>query len=225
MSITDLLKEPFDEKVIHWRVGATSQDKKKGIALAYIDARDATKRLDDVCGDDWQCDYPFVGCCRIGLKIKGEWLWRANGAGETRVEEEKGQYSDAFKRAATMWGVGRYLYYLPNTWVDLDQYKKIISPPKLPPWALPGFKRGAYSATLNKYIDHVRTLQDGIREQESDKGKLLEGIEAWLEIPEEGRNIIFGVSPSANGLLTTEERAFMHSPEFTNATKEVMGLR
>ena len=117
MSITDELKEPFDRKVVHWRVGATNAKKlgckpweaTKGIALAYIDARDVMKRLDDVMPDMWQDRYPFEGCCEIGLKIDGEWLWRANGAGVTDVEGEKGQYSDAFKRAAVLWGVGRYL--------------------------------------------------------------------------------------------------------------------
>jgi hypothetical protein len=139
-SITQQLKTPFDPKVIHWRVGATTGDKSKGIALAYIDARDAMKRFDDVCGDLWQVEYPFEGCCRIGIKIDNEWLWRSNGAGETQVEGEKGRYSDAFKRAAVLWGVGRYLYYLPNAWVALKAQGRshvIIDPPALPKWALP----------------------------------------------------------------------------------------
>ena len=140
MSITQELKQPFDPKVIHWRVGATTADKSKGIALAYIDARDVMKRLDDVCGDAWQVDYPFEGCCRIGIKIDNEWVWRSNGAGETQVEGEKGRYSDAFKRAAVLWGVGRYLYYLPNEWVALTPKGRshvITGTPKLPAWALP----------------------------------------------------------------------------------------
>jgi len=139
-SITQQLKEPFNPGVIHWRVGTTTQDKSKGTALAYIDARDAMKRLDDVCGDGWQVEYPFEGCCRIGIKIDGEWLWRSNGAGETNVEGEKGRYSDAFKRAAVLWGIGRYLYYLPNEWVALTPKGRshvIAQTPKLPNWALP----------------------------------------------------------------------------------------
>ena len=45
MNIFDELAKPFPETSIHWRVGATnarSQGGKptKGIALAYIDARD-----------------------------------------------------------------------------------------------------------------------------------------------------------------------------------------
>ena len=138
--IFDRLKEPFDQKLIHWRVGATSGDKSKGIALAYINARDAMKRFDDVMGLDWQCRYPFEGCCEIGLLINGAWVWRSNGAGETDIEGEKGRYSDAFKRAAVMWGVGRYLYYLPNIWVPLKPQGKshaLAEQPKLPQWAIP----------------------------------------------------------------------------------------
>ena len=137
------LKEPFEPALIHWRIGATTKDKTKGIGLAYIDARDVMKRLDDVLGvDGWQCRYPYAGCCEIGIvnPATNEWMWKANGAGETDVEGEKGQYSDAFKRAAVMWGVGRYLYYLPNVWVELDSYKRIINPPPLPKWAIPGDK-------------------------------------------------------------------------------------
>ena len=140
MELLAKLKDPFDPSVVSWRVGATTPDKTKGIALAYIDARDVMKRLDDVMGMDWQVRYPFAGCCDIGLKIDGEWLWRSNGAGETDVEGEKGQYSDAFKRAAVLWGIGRYLYYLPNIWVPLKPQGKshvLAQPPTMPGWALP----------------------------------------------------------------------------------------
>lgn len=139
--IMSALKEPFDPSVLSWRVGATSKDKTKAIALAYIDARDVMKRLDDVMGLNWQNRHPSSDCCEIGLFINGEWLWRANGAGQTDIEGEKGQFSDAFKRAAVMWGIGRYLYYLPNKWVPLDEYKQLKETPSLPAWALPRSKK------------------------------------------------------------------------------------
>ena len=104
---------------------------------------DVMKRLDDVMGLEWQCRYPFEGCCEIGLKIDGEWVWRSNGAGETQVEAEKGQYSDAFKRAAVLWGIGRYLYYLPNVWVPINEYKQLKEVPPLPAWAIPKPKEQA----------------------------------------------------------------------------------
>lgn len=147
--ILDALKAPFPEEQISWRVGAMTKDQSKGIALAYLDARDVMRRLDEVMGIDWQCRYSHVGdkgvVCEVGLRINGEWLWRANGAGETQVEAEKGALSDAFKRAAVLWGVGRYLYDLPNVWVELDN-KRIKTPPGLPDWAKPKGQAGAQNA-------------------------------------------------------------------------------
>lgn len=116
----DLLYRPFPPESISWRVGATSKDKATGIALAYIDARDVMRRLDEVCGPaNWQTRYPFSGCCEIGIKIDGEWVWKANGAGATDYEAEKGQYSDAFKRAGVLWGIAQYLYDLENWWMPI----------------------------------------------------------------------------------------------------------
>lgn len=135
------LATPFPAEKVHWRVGATTKDKDKGIALAYIDARDVMERLDTVVGPGgWQCRYPFSGCCEIGILVEGEWVWKANGAGETDVEGEKGQYSDAFKRAAVLWGIGRYLYDLPNQWMPLKPQGRthvLAQTPTLPVWALP----------------------------------------------------------------------------------------
>ena len=149
MNIAEKLKAPFPVNRIHWRVGSTNAKKlgvkpweaTKGIALAYIDARDVMQRLDDVVGPlNWQCRYSHITdkgvVCEIGILVDGNWLWRANGAGDTQVEAEKGAMSDAFKRAAVMWGIGRYLYSLPNTWVDLDN-GRIKNPPALPNWATP----------------------------------------------------------------------------------------
>lgn len=119
------LNDPFPASIISWRIGATNGDKTQGLALAYIDARDVQKRLDDVCGKDgWQCKHettpgsPKV-TCHIGIRCKDGWVWKSNGAGETDVEADKGAYSDAFKRAAVLWGVGEYLYHLKSPWVEI----------------------------------------------------------------------------------------------------------
>lgn len=137
------LKRPFDPKKISWRVGATSGDKKTGIALAYIDARDVMQRLDEVFGLDWQCRYTHADAktiCEIGVKVGDEWVWRAGGAGDTDVEAEKGAASDAFKRAAVLFGIGRYLYDIPNKWVPIKPQGKsyvLEGVPPLPNWATP----------------------------------------------------------------------------------------
>ena len=163
MSINlDMLFEPFPKEAIHWRVGSTnkayakSDDELKGIALAYIDARDVMNRLDGVCGAaNWQCRYPFEGCCELGILIDGEWIWKANGAGRTDVEGEKGQYSDSFKRAAVMWGVGQYLYSLPNEWVKIKRSGKsfkLAATPTLPNWAQAGAKGRMNKKDTDEYV-------------------------------------------------------------------------
>lgn len=122
--VFERLAEPFPADAISWRVGSTTQDKSKGMALAYLDARDVMERLDLVCGPaGWQCDYPHANgktVCRIGIKAADEWIWKADGAGDTDVEAEKGALSDAFKRAAVRWGIGRYLYGLSSPWVEIE---------------------------------------------------------------------------------------------------------
>ena len=125
--MTDLkrLFAPFSPVSVSWRIGSTNQDKTKGMALAYIDARDVMERLDEVCGPGgWQCRYSHTATktvCDIAIKIDGEWVWKADGAGDSDVEAEKGALSDAFKRAAVKWGIGRYLYALPSPWVQIVQ--------------------------------------------------------------------------------------------------------
>lgn len=132
MTDFNALAAHFDPTIVSWRVGATTQDKTKGMALAYIDARDVLERLDEVCGPaGWQCEYvpmpDHTTCCRIGIKVGDEWIWKANGGSNVAESDKadaqemaaKGGYSDAFKRAAVQWGIGRYLYAVQSPWVAL----------------------------------------------------------------------------------------------------------
>lgn len=143
MNILQQLKQPFPAEKISWRVGATNKDKSKGIGLAYIDARDVMGRLDDVFGVNWQCKYTHADSktiCEIGVLINEVWVWRAGGAGDTDFEAVKGAISDAFKRAAVLFGIGRYLYDLPNKWVVIKPQGRsyvLAETPTLPTWALP----------------------------------------------------------------------------------------
>lgn len=123
------LAAPFNPDEVSWRIGSMKKDKTAGMALAYIDARVVMDRLDTVCGPDgWQCRYSHTATktvCDIAIKCGEEWLWKADGAGDSDIEAEKGALSDAFKRAAVRWGVGRYLYELPSPWVEVDEWKRI----------------------------------------------------------------------------------------------------
>jgi hypothetical protein len=118
------LAAPFSPASVSWRIGSTTSDKSKGMALAYLDARDVMDRLDEVCtAGGWQATYPHAGqktVCSIGILCGDHWVWKSNGAGDSDIEAEKGALSDAFKRAAVLWGVGRYLYNLQSPWVEIE---------------------------------------------------------------------------------------------------------
>jgi hypothetical protein len=103
-----------------------------GRMLDYIDARFVMDRLDDLLGPgNWQNAYDLGAngkvSCRIGINVEGEWVWKADGAGETDIEGEKGSFSDAFKRAAVHWGIGRDLYGASTSGTG-----RVTSPPPRP---------------------------------------------------------------------------------------------
>ena len=124
MGIIEKLSEKLDIKDIDWRVASINE---KGCQLlAYKDARVDMKRLDSVCGALWQSEYKRdskgVLQCGIGIYIAElkDWVWRWSNGTESFAEAQKGEYSDAFKRAGFMWGIGRELYDVPFTWVKFE---------------------------------------------------------------------------------------------------------
>jgi hypothetical protein len=143
--IFTLLAAPFNPSDLEWRPGATNADKTKALALTYLTSRAVMDRLDDVVGPpNWRDDFkpgPDGGLiCGLSLRLDGEWITKWDGAENTDIEAIKGGLSDAFKRAAVKWGIGRYLYKLPSAWVACEQHGKNIilkSTPVLPEWALP----------------------------------------------------------------------------------------
>jgi hypothetical protein len=122
------LAEDFPKSAVSWRSQSLTKDGKKAMALAYIDARDVMDRLDTICGPaNWQDRYEFHGSrtvCYLSIRIDEEWITKADGAGDSDVEAEKGAISDALKRAAVKWGIGRYLYAMPTPWVPCESYDK-----------------------------------------------------------------------------------------------------
>ena len=122
-AVTCALCVPFPTTFIKWRVGSTNGN--RGLPLCYVDARAVMDRLDSVCGmDGWQCSYTPAGnmlICNLAIRLPdGSWVWKADGAGASDFEGEKGMASDALKRAAVRFGVARYLYDLKCDWVELD---------------------------------------------------------------------------------------------------------
>lgn len=122
------LAAEFPRDAVSWRAQTLSKAGDKALALAYIDARDVMRRLDEVCGpENWEDHYEETARGRviatIRIRIGDGWVSKSDGAGDTAVEAEKGGISDAFKRAAVKWGIGRYLYDLPAPWVPCDTYE------------------------------------------------------------------------------------------------------
>jgi hypothetical protein len=121
------LSDEFPRSSISWRAQTVTKTGDKALALAYIDARDVMDRLDTVCGPaNWQDRYEFHGSrtiCYLSIRIGDEWVTKADGAGDSDVEAEKGAISDALKRAAVKWGIGRYLYALESPWVPCETYE------------------------------------------------------------------------------------------------------
>jgi len=122
-----LLFAEFPRDAISWRAQSLTKDGDKAMALAYIDARDVMDRLDEIIGAcDWQDRYEFHGArtvCYLSIRVNDEWITKADGAGDSDVEAEKGAISDALKRAAVKWGIGRYLYSLKSPWVPCKTYE------------------------------------------------------------------------------------------------------
>lgn len=120
----DALSAEFPRSAVSWRAQTVTKDGTKALALAYIDARDVMDRLDEVCGpENWSDRYEFHGSrtvCYLSIRVDGEWIVKADGAGDSDVEAEKGAISDALKRAAVKWGIGRYLYHIEAPWVPCE---------------------------------------------------------------------------------------------------------
>lgn len=124
--IQDGLAAPFSEDEIEFLPRAQSNG--KALGLAYIDARTVMNRLDAVVGPaNWSFDFDPV--TPDGKMVKGRLTVLGTtkcDAGEASTEEEilKSAVSDALKRCAVHFGIGRYLYYLPRVWAPYDAQKR-----------------------------------------------------------------------------------------------------
>jgi hypothetical protein len=115
------------EMPFRWKVQAVSKYKPTATCVAYIDARDAMNRLDEVLGiDGWRDEYTIINSnlfCTVYIKVENEWIGKSDCGVESMMEKEKGQSSDAFKRACVKWGIGRFLYSKDVEYVTTNEQK------------------------------------------------------------------------------------------------------
>jgi hypothetical protein len=144
------LAEPFPEGQIRWKPQAVNGN--RALAVPYVSARAVMERLDRVLGvAGWQDAYDLLADgnvrCRLSIRVDGEWIAREDVGGPSEQPDEgdrlKAAFSDALKRAAVKFGVGRYLYAVLKTWADYDpQKKQFAMTPALPSWARPANGNG-----------------------------------------------------------------------------------
>lgn len=116
---------PLRADEIEVRVGQVYE---KGVSmLLYKNARTDMQMLDETFGAmNWQKDYKEIKgnlYCGIGVwdEVKGEWVWKWDCGTESNTEKEKGEASDAMKRACfnVGGGIGRELYTAPFIWLSV----------------------------------------------------------------------------------------------------------
>jgi len=175
------LKKPFSASDIEWRISRSgiTNGKPWAFCLAYIDARAAMDRLDEVVGiEKWEDSLDKVGTatiCTLSLMLEEKWVSKSDGAEDTNIEAIKGGISGAFKRACSRWGIGRYLYGLTESFAKFvpkgtkgarqckieGKYYHWL-PPDLPKWALPESEAKKASNELLETIDKVIAAYDVI---------------------------------------------------------------
>ncbi|HEY2499778.1 MAG TPA: Rad52/Rad22 family DNA repair protein [Candidatus Angelobacter sp.] len=163
------LEVPFQPAQVEWRVMATGQDGRRGLIMPYADQRAYIDRLNEIFTPaGWTRKYTvttsanferdddkklvakvFVTC---DLTIHG--IGSHSATGEEWTDDDHAGTSaeaQAFKRACACFGLGRYLYYFTETWVDLNDRQQLLEEPQLAGWATPeGWNKGMRPQAVSK---------------------------------------------------------------------------
>ena len=159
------LEEPFASKDVKWLVAATSRDGRKGRVTPYADPRAYTDRLNEVVTPSgWTRQYEVhtvspvtrikkdkpiqTGKVLVTCVVTIHSLGSHSGSGEEWADDENAMTSaeaQAFKRACSCFGLGRYFYNFPELWVELNEHKQPKQVLQLPAWALPAGERKSAS--------------------------------------------------------------------------------
>lgn len=187
--VTEALAAPFDPREVRFKPAVVSGN--RALALAYVDARVIQDRLDDVLGvTGWQDEYECLPegsvVCRLRLRLGEEWITKMDVGGQSEQPDEgdrrKAAFSDALKRAAVKFGIGRYLYRLPSQWVDYDPKKRqFAQTPTLPPSALPKPKKTTQPVRLNAASAQASAAKTGTDKAASKNGPTMPANGAELQ--------------------------------------------
>ncbi len=138
---TELLAElakPFPASAVYWRAGSTTRDKKRAQALPYAEPRVYEDRLNAVCPGLWSVTFKPWGERLICELTIGGLTRSSTGEENDGFAPGTATEAQAFKRACSKFGLGRYLYDVPISWVEYDEQKKrLLEVPELPARFLP----------------------------------------------------------------------------------------
>ncbi len=119
--VYQLFREPFETEHLKpiMRKNRETGEYFKLRDVKYITVRQVMDRLDEVVGNtNWWAEYTVINentvRCRLHVRIDGEVCWKEDfGYNDSQSNLDsglKGAASDALKRAAVQFGIGRYLY-------------------------------------------------------------------------------------------------------------------
>jgi hypothetical protein len=145
---------PFDVNLVQWRVTEWSDDGTRGLMMPYADPRAYSDRLNSLFTPaGWTRRYTVQASAPVQRSKRGAaakilvtcevtiaCIGTNSGTGEEWSDKENaltGAEAQAFKRALSCFGLGRYLYDMDGEWIELDQHGVPKKVPKLPRWATP----------------------------------------------------------------------------------------
>lgn len=199
------LEVPFDPPLIEWLVMTTVEEGTRGKIAPYADQRAYTDRLNDIFTPaGWTRRYTvttsanfersddkklvakvFVTC---ELTIHG--IGSHSATGEEWTDDDHAGTSaeaQAFKRACSCFGLGRYLYNFAGIWVDLDDRQRPKEIPALFGWATPeGWRKGLRpqregSPSPETLSKRTKTAKPSRPSRGPKERELIEQIEAMAE--------------------------------------------
>jgi hypothetical protein len=156
------LEVPFDPLQVEWRVmNTTKVQPLRGQVVPYADPRAYTDRLNALftpagwtrkytihtsANFERTSDQKIVAKVLVTCELTIFGVGSHSATGEEWADDPNAGTSaeaQAFKRSASCFGLGRYLYYFTGTWIDLDERKRPKSVPQLAGWATPaGWRKG-----------------------------------------------------------------------------------
>lgn len=148
------LQAPFDPALIRWHTKEfkTIRGRRFGLFFPHGDPRAYKDRLNSLFGPMAWCDHyeittipsKILVVCKLTITPLGPHSHSATGEEWSRNDNAStSAEAQAFKRSCAAFGLGRYLYYFPGEWLEVDRENQPLTVPSLPRWATPeGWQQG-----------------------------------------------------------------------------------